>query len=149
MCVVPLTYLPKPMCKQARISINCAFLAACRERSAVPQAFPSVTVDPDAIYVRDGRLRTAAGVTAGLDLSLALVDEDIGREVAMKVAGQLIVFFKRPGGQLQFSHKGEAAPLGRSALQEAQRWIAANPAEDLSVANLASRTGLSSRHFAK
>ena len=113
------------------------------------QAFPSVTVDPDAIYVRDGRLRTAAGVTAGLDLSLALVDEDLGREVAMKVAGQLIVFCKRPGGQLQFSHKDEAAPLGRSALQEAQRWIAANPAEDLSVANLASRTGLSSRHFAR
>jgi transcriptional regulator GlxA family with amidase domain len=113
------------------------------------QAFPSVTVDPDAIHVRDGRLRTAAGVTAGLDLSLALVEEDLGREVAMKVAGQLVMFFKRPGGQMQFSRKGEAAPVGRSALQEAQRWIAAHPAEDLSIANLASRTGLSSRHFTR
>jgi transcriptional regulator GlxA family with amidase domain len=113
------------------------------------QAFPSVTVDPDAIHVRDGRLRTAAGVTAGLDLSLALVEEDLGREVAMKVAGQLVMFFKRPGGQMQFSRKGEAAPVGRSALQEAQRWIAANPAEDLGIANLASRTGLSSRHFTR
>jgi len=113
------------------------------------EAFPYVTVDPDAIHVRDGRLRTAAGVTAGLDLSLALVEEDLGREVAMKVAAQLVIFFKRPGGQMQFSRKGEAVPVGRSALQEAQRWIAAHPGEDLSVANLASRTGLSSRHFAR
>jgi transcriptional regulator GlxA family with amidase domain len=113
------------------------------------KAFPSVKVEPDAIHVRDGRLRTAAGVTAGLDLSLALVEEDLGREVAMKVAAQLVMFFKRPGGQMQFSRKGEAAPVGRSVLQEAQRWIAANPAEDLSVTNLARRTGLSARHFAR
>jgi transcriptional regulator GlxA family with amidase domain len=113
------------------------------------QAFPSVTVYPDAIHIRDGRLRTASGVTAGLDLSLALVEEDLGREVAMKVAGQLVMFFKRSGGQLQFSHKDEAACVGRLALHEAQRWIVANPAEDLSIANLASRTGLSSRHFAR
>lgn len=113
------------------------------------QAFPSVTVDADAIHVRDGRLRTAAGVTAGLDLSLALVEEDLGREVAMRVAAQLVMFFKRPGGQMQFSRKGQTVPVGRSALQEAQRWIAANPGEDLSIANLASRTGLSSRHFAR
>jgi transcriptional regulator GlxA family with amidase domain len=112
-------------------------------------AFPSVTVDPDAIHVRDGRLRTAAGVTAGLDLSLALVEEDLGREVAMKVAAQLVMFFKRPGGQMQFSRKGEAVPVGRSALQETQRWIVAHPGEDLSIAQLASRTGLSSRHFAR
>jgi transcriptional regulator GlxA family with amidase domain len=111
--------------------------------------FPSVTVDPDAIYIRDGRLRTSAGVTAGLDLSLALVEEDLGREVAMKVAAQLVMFFKRPGGQMQFSRKGEAVPVGRSALQEAQRWIVANPGEDLSIAHLAKRTGLSSRHFAR
>ena len=113
------------------------------------QTYPKVTVEPDAIHVRDGRLRTAAGVTAGLDLSLALVEEDLGREVARKVAAQLVMFFKRPGGQLQFSRKGEAAPVGRSALQEAQRWIAANPAEDLSIATLANRTGLSPRHFAR
>jgi transcriptional regulator GlxA family with amidase domain len=112
-------------------------------------AFPLVTVDADAIHVRDGRVRTAAGVTAGLDLSLALVEEDLGRDVAMKVAGQLVMFFKRPGGQMQFSREGETAPAGRSALQEAQRWIAANPAAKHSVPNLASRTGLSARHFAR
>lgn len=113
------------------------------------QAFPSVTVDPHAIHVRDGRLRTAAGVTAGLDLSLALVEEDLGREVALKVAGQLVMFFKRPGGQMHFSRKGEAPLVGRSGLQEAQRWIAENPAEDLSIANLARRTGLSPRHLTR
>jgi len=113
------------------------------------QDFPSVTVDADAIHVRDGRLRTAAGVTAGLDLALALVEEDLGREIAMKVAAQLVMFFKRPGGQMQFSRKGEAAPTGRSALQEVQRWIAANPAMDHSITRLSARMGLSERHFAR
>ena len=120
---------------------------AVAERLA--RAFPSVTVDADALHVRDGRLWTAAGVTAGLDLALALVGEDLGREVAMRVAGQLVMFFKRPGGQMQFSRKGEAVPVGRSALQEVQRWVAANPAHDHSVASLAARMGLSSRHFAR
>lgn len=111
--------------------------------------FPAVTVDADAIHVRDGRLRTAAGVTAGLDLALALVEEDLGRAVAMQVAAQLVMFFKRPGGQMQFSRKGEAAPTGRSALQEVQRWAAANPAAELGIAQLAARVGLSARHFAR
>jgi len=111
--------------------------------------YPAITVDQDAIHVRDGRLRTAAGVTAGLDLALALVEEDLGRDVAMKVAAQLVMFFKRPGGQMQFSRKGEAAPAGRSALQEVQRWVAANPAADHCVASLAKRMELSPRHFAR
>ena len=110
---------------------------------------PTVIVDADAIHVRDGRLRTAAGVTAGLDLSLALVEEDLGREVATRVAAQLVMFFKRPGGQLQFSRRGETAPGGRSALQEVQRWVAANPGADHAVPLLAARAGLSPRHFAR
>lgn len=111
--------------------------------------YPSVSVDEDAIHVRDGPLRTAAGVTAGLDLALALVEEDLGHEIAMRVAGQLVMFFKRPGGQMQFSRKGEAVPAGRAALQELQRWVAANPALDHSVASLAGRMELSPRHFAR
>jgi transcriptional regulator GlxA family with amidase domain len=111
--------------------------------------YPGITVDEDAIHIRDGRLRTAAGVTAGLDLALALVEEDLGRDVAMKVAAQLVMFFKRPGGQMQFSRKGEAALAGRSALQEVQRWVAANPAAEHSVASLAKRLQLSPRHFAR
>jgi transcriptional regulator GlxA family with amidase domain len=113
------------------------------------QAFPAINIDADAIHVRDGRLRTAAGVTAGLDLALALVEEDLGRDVAMRVAAQLVMLFKRPGGQNQFSRRGGAAPVGRSALQEVQRWIASNPAADHSVPHLAQRMGLSSRHFAR
>jgi transcriptional regulator GlxA family with amidase domain len=113
------------------------------------QRHPSIHVDEDAIHVRDGRLRTAAGVTAGLDLALALVEEDVGREVAMKIASQLVMLFRRPGGQMQFSRKGEAVPAGRSALQEVQRWVAANPAADHSVGRLAQRMKLSPRHFAR
>jgi transcriptional regulator GlxA family with amidase domain len=111
--------------------------------------YPSVIVEPDAIQVRDGKLRTAAGVTAGLDLALSLVEEDLGRPVAMKVASQLVMFFKRPGGQMQFSRKGEAVPAGRGALQELQRWVAANPALDHNVTSLAKRMQLSPRHFAR
>jgi transcriptional regulator GlxA family with amidase domain len=111
--------------------------------------FPNVQIEIDALHVRDHKIRTAAGVTAGLDLALALVEEDLGREIAKKVASQLLMFFKRPGGQLQFSRRGEANPVGRSALQEIQRWVAAHPAEDASLAALAGRAGLSRRHFAR
>jgi transcriptional regulator GlxA family with amidase domain len=113
------------------------------------QAYPRINIDEDALYVRDGKLRTAAGVTAGLDLALSLVEEDLGRETAMRVAEQLVMFFKRPGGQLQFSRRGEIRPAGRSVLQEVQRWIVANPASDHSVEKLSERAGLSPRHFAR
>ena len=88
-------------------------------------------------------------MTAGLDLALSLVEEDLGREVAMRVAGQLVMFFKRPGGQLQFSRKGQTPPAGRSALQELQRWVTAHPALDHRVPTLAKRLSLSARHFAR
>jgi transcriptional regulator GlxA family with amidase domain len=120
---------------------------AVAERLA--QAFPGVIIDADAIHVRDGRIRTAAGVTAGLDLALALVEEDLGRDVALKVAGQLVMFFKRPGGQLQFSRHGTAVPAGRSGLQEVQRWIVANPGLPHDIPSLAARLGLSARHFTR
>jgi transcriptional regulator GlxA family with amidase domain len=113
------------------------------------EVYPTVNVDQDALHVRDGKLRTAAGVTAGMDLAIALVEEDCGRDVAMRVASQLVMFFKRPGGQSQFSRKGQAVPAGRSVLQQVQRWIVANLTADLSVPRLAKRTGLSPRHFAR
>ncbi len=111
--------------------------------------YPKVAVEPDAIHLRDGKLRTAAGVTAGIDLALALVEEDLGRDIAMAVADKLVMYFKRRGGQLQFSRKGEIKPAGQSSLQEVQRYIAANPKEDLTVAKLSERLGLSERHFAR
>jgi transcriptional regulator GlxA family with amidase domain len=116
---------------------------------ALAAAYPTVHIEPDALYVRDGKLRTAAGVTSGLDLALALVEEDLGREIAKRVAAQLVMFFKRPGGQLQFSRKGETRPATRSVLQEVQRWVAANPELDHDVASLANHAGLSARHFAR
>ncbi|RFB80254.1 GlxA family transcriptional regulator [Methylovirgula sp. 4M-Z18] len=112
-------------------------------------AYPAIKIEEDAIHVRDGQVRTAAGVTAGLDLALALVEEDLGRDIAMRVAAQLVMFFKRPGGQMQFVRKDEAAVAGRSALQELQRWVVANPSLDHRVTNLAERMGISSRHFAR
>jgi len=120
---------------------------ACVDKLA--QRYPSVTVEADALYVRDGKLRTAAGVTAGLDLALALVEEDVGRDVAMRVASQLVMFFKRPGGQLQFSRKGHTHPAGRSVLQDVQRLVAARPELKHSVASMAAHSGLSARHFAR
>ena len=111
--------------------------------------FPAVQVDEDAIHIRDGRFWTAAGVTAGLDLALALVQADLGRDIAKSVASQLVMFFKRNGGQMQFSRKKETELLGRSALQEVQRWAANNPAENLSVEALAKRMGLTRRHFSR
>lgn len=113
------------------------------------RAFPRIQIDEDALYVRDRKLRTAAGVTAGLDLALVLVEEDLGRDIAKRVAGQLVMYFKRPGGQLQFSRKGETRPIGHSVLQEIQRWVAATPDLDHTIASLAKRAGLSPRHFAR
>lgn len=116
---------------------------------ALARRFPEASVEPDAICLFDGALRSAAGVTAGLDLALALVEEDLGDEIARRVAAQLVMFFKRGGGQMQFSRRGVSAPAGRSALQEVQRWVAAHPAEDHGVDRLAERAGMSPRHFAR
>lgn len=116
---------------------------------ALAAAYPALSVEADALYVRDGALRTAAGVTAGMDLALALVEEDLGRELAAQVAAQLVMFFKRPGGQSQFSRHGQAQAQGRGALQGVQRWVAANPALPFTVEALAEHAGLSPRHFAR
>lgn len=113
------------------------------------QQFPAVIVESDAFYVRDGPVCTSAGVTAGMDLALCLVEEDLGRTVAKAVADELVMFFKRPGGQSQFSRHGDTSLRGDLALQELQRWVSAHPDADHSVAALATRAGLSPRHFAR
>ncbi|HEY4075894.1 MAG TPA: GlxA family transcriptional regulator [Rhizomicrobium sp.] len=113
------------------------------------ERYPDVRVEEDAIHIKDGRLWTAAGVTAGMDLALALVESDLGKDVAKRVAAQLVMFFRRPGGQLQFSRQGHAGLAGRSALQEVQRWVIAHPDADNSVPTLAARMDLSPRHFTR
>ena len=110
--------------------------------------FPAVRVEPDPIFVRDGPVWTSAGVTAGIDLALALVEEDLGRAVALDVARYLVVFLKRPGGQAQFS-----AALSLQAADDRfgplHGWIGAHLAEDLSLPVLASRAGMSERSFSR
>jgi transcriptional regulator GlxA family with amidase domain len=111
--------------------------------------YPDLTVDPDPIFIRDGNLSTSAGVTAGIDLALALVEDDLGRDTALAVARQLVVFLRRPGGQAQFSAQLAAQSASRQPLREVQQWIAEHPEEDLSVAALARRASLSERQFAR
>jgi transcriptional regulator GlxA family with amidase domain len=110
---------------------------------------PAVEVDPEPIYVRDGRVATSAGVTAGIDLALALVEEDLGRDVALAVARHLVVFLRRPGNQAQFSAQLAAQTAHREPLRDVQQWITEHPATDLSVDALAARARLSPRHFAR
>jgi transcriptional regulator GlxA family with amidase domain len=111
--------------------------------------FPTTSVEPDSIYVRDGNIATSAGITAGMDLALALVEEDHGRDVALEVARWLVLFVRRPGGQSQFSTQLRAQSAERAPLRELQTWIVEHPTDDLSVGALASRVAMSPRHFAR
>ena len=110
---------------------------------------PAVTVERDPIFVVDGPVRTSAGVTAGMDLALALVEEDLGPRVALEVARWLVVFVKRPGGQAQFSAQLAGQAADRAPLRELQAWIADHLDADLSVPALAARACMSERHFAR
>ncbi|MDN6887761.1 helix-turn-helix domain-containing protein, partial [Variovorax sp. CAN2819] len=111
--------------------------------------YPLASVESDAIYVRDGQLFTSAGVTAGMDLALAMVEEDHGRDLALSVARQLVMFLKRPGGQSQFSAHLAAQTSERSSMREVQDHVLANLKADLSVPALARRAGMSERNFAR
>jgi transcriptional regulator GlxA family with amidase domain len=111
--------------------------------------FSDISVDPDPIFVRDGNVITSAGVTAGIDLALALVEDDLGRDPALEVARHLVVFLRRPGNQAQFSTQLAAQLAHRAPLRDVQQWIADNPDADLSVPALASRASLSPRQFAR
>jgi hypothetical protein len=119
--------------------------ARCDEFAA---RYPNVRVEPDPIFIRDGALWTSAGVTAGIDLALALVEEDLGRAIALDAARELVVFLKRPGGQAQFS-----AMLSMQRTDdrfgELHAWIAEHLAADLSVPALAERVSMSERSFVR
>jgi transcriptional regulator GlxA family with amidase domain len=112
-------------------------------------AHPSLRIDPNRIFVRDGNIYTSGGITSGIDLALALVEEDLGREVPRLVAGTLVVFLRRPGGQTQFSPFLQAESKSRHDVRDLQSWILANPAEVLTVSSLADRLAMSPRNFAR
>jgi transcriptional regulator GlxA family with amidase domain len=120
--------------------------ASCPDLAA---RYPAVAVEPDPIFVRDGDVVTSAGVTAGMDLALALVEEDLGRDAALEAARWLVVFLQRPGGQAQFSAQLAAQAADRAPLRELQAWIPDHLDDDLSVAALASRASMSDRNFAR
>ena len=110
---------------------------------------PTVDVQPDRIYVRDRDRWTSAGVTAGIDLALAIVEEDHGAALVHEAAGWLVVFAQRPGGQSQFSAQLRASPATTPSIADLQRWIPDHLDEDLGVDALAARVAMSPRNFAR
>jgi transcriptional regulator GlxA family with amidase domain len=122
---------------------SCEQLARC---------YPALQVDPEPIFINQGALWTSAGVTAGIDLALALVEADLGRDIALAVARDLVVFLKRPGGQSQFStalSMQHATRSQDSRFADLHAWILDNLASDLSVATLAAQVGMSERSFVR
>lgn len=110
---------------------------------------PTIAVEPDSIYINDGKMWTSAGVAAGIDLTLALIEQDYGHRVAIEAARRLVVFMKRPGGQAQFS-----VPLSFQGQQdhgfaELHAWMRQNLAADLKVQRLAKQAGMSERSFSR
>lgn len=126
-----------------RAATHWAYAPTMRKR------FPDVTVDDDAIYVRDGKFWTSAGVTAGMDLALALIEEDLGRDVALMLARHHVMYLMRPGGQSQFSAQLAAQHVGNERLARICAFIVENPGADLSVPALAARAAMSERSFAR
>src|SRR6266571_1954430 len=117
--------------------------------SQLARRFPDVRVEPDTIFVREGSIYTSAGVTAGMDLALAMVEEDLGREVALAAARELVMFLRRPGGQAQFSAQLAVQFAEHAPLSELQAYILDHPPDDLSVETLARRVAMSPRNFAR
>jgi transcriptional regulator GlxA family with amidase domain len=111
--------------------------------------YPQVTVDRDSIYVNDGKIWTSAGVSSGFDLTLALVEEDLGTSSAREVAQDLVLFLRRPGGQSQFSRflAGQAEHPG--PIREVQSWALEHLESDLNVEKLADKAAMSPRNFAR
>ena len=108
---------------------------------------PKILLDADAIFTRDGKFATSAGITAGIDLSLALVEEDLGGTVALAVARELVVYLKRSGGQRQYSEPLSFQTKAMDGFGEMRGWIAGHLSEDLTSESLAERAGMSERHF--
>ncbi len=113
------------------------------------ERFPAINVDADRIFVKDGAIWTSAGVSAGIDLTLALIEEDHGHRVAIETARELVVFVKRAGGQSQFSVPLKAQASKDARFADLHAWMAANLRGDLHVELLAERVGMSPRTFAR
>jgi len=113
------------------------------------QRFPTLVVDEDALYVRDGPYYTSAGITAGIDLALALIEEDLGPRAALAVARELVVYLKRPGGQTQYSEPLRMQTLASNRFADLVAWIVRHLDQDLGVESLAAKANLSARQFSR
>jgi transcriptional regulator GlxA family with amidase domain len=111
--------------------------------------YKNATIDPDPIYIRDGNTYTTAGVTAGMDLALALVEQDLGLPLALSVARELVLYMRRAGGQSQFSAALSLQTSDRKQIDEIRSWALDHLEEDLPVEKLAARAGMSPRNFAR
>jgi transcriptional regulator GlxA family with amidase domain len=117
--------------------------------SELARRYPQIRVESDPIFVRDGKVWSSAGVCAGMDLALALAEEDHGRELALTVAKWMVLFLKRPGGQSQFSVGLAAQATEHERIRELQTWVQAHLADELGIAMLAKRVAMSPRNFAR
>jgi transcriptional regulator GlxA family with amidase domain len=113
------------------------------------ERYPRINVDPEPIFVRDGPIWTSAGVTSGMDLALALVEEDLDRDAALTIARHLVLFLRRPGNQSQFSATLASQQPAREPLREVQRLVIEEVAGEHSVEAMAARAHMSPRHFAR
>jgi transcriptional regulator GlxA family with amidase domain len=120
-----------------------------RYAADVQRLWPKLRVNADAIFIKDGKFYTSAGVTAGIDLSLSFVEEDFGSELALAVAREIVVYLKRSGGQLQYSQPLLAQTKAKQHFGNLSEWICDNLQSDLTLEALAERIQLSPRHFAR
>jgi transcriptional regulator GlxA family with amidase domain len=115
----------------------------------VARRFPALRLDRNALFIRDGKFFTSAGITAGIDLALALIEEDCGAQIALSAARDLVVYFKRPGGQEQYSEPLQYQVSSSDRPTELIPWIGAHLRQDLSIETLARRANLCARHFTR
>ena len=143
MCTGIYALAPTGLLDGRRVTTHWKFAAQLAGR------FPALKMDADALYIRDGKFYTSAGVTAGIDLSLALIEEDFGPRVALAVARELVVYMKRPGGQEQFSEPLKFQVASTSRFADLAAWMLGHLAQDLSVDAMAERTNLCPRQFSR
>ena len=115
----------------------------------VAKRFPKLKMEPNALFVKDAPFYSSAGITAGIDLALALIEEDFGSKIALSVAREMVVYLKRSGGQEQYSEPLRFQVEHQDRLGEVACWLSANLSDDLSVEHLAQRACLSPRHFSR
>jgi len=120
-----------------------------RYAADVARRFPSIRLEPDAIYIRDGHIYTSAGVTAGIDLALAFIEADLGGRIALAAARELVVYLKRTGGQMQYSEPLQFQARATDRFADLAAWLVSNLKKDISVEVMAERVGLGPRHFSR